>query len=686
MATSRARTRYRETNLMPAEKLLAALAEAAASLPPLEQAGLRIVRHDDRDAWLLIPETEPSSALIASLEAHGGVVGPPEPIGDIVPHPVPGVAAAVAALVHATAVAPEPADAADPVRADPIAGEVLVMVEGSHDRLAEITRALAACAPASRVGGFRDSDEEYLVFRVADTSDLASALAGFAAGPWGGAARYFGCFGAAGALVCCDDGRPTKAALRACARIYSSVLAHAAGHRLAFVVNAATDGTVTVCRFELPHHAGAALDGRKPNLKVVERPLVADDDILERLRHMISARGDGYAVRLDRLPALARTRSPESIRDEIARLEAEWQIAIGLQAAQVKLLRFDHTQVPAMVDALRRLPVSDMNRVQYAFSATADFPIGYHYLKFSTRDVQPLQPFIEGIWRTACGGGPIVHWIDPAWARIYQGGGVRSLVMVPEDHVFSPAFYAFRPQDMDRYLEETVDSWRASAHPERGGERQRPKEPIYLFSPLAAAPSQSRAAGKVRLEVLDGADFTAMTGQIGFINDCLLVAERIDVADFIRSGATVARRREVLAVLSEETASRTSDLSGLAGDLERRLEAQLGDYLARLTTEIEALSRFIAQQGAQVEQLTLESDAILAHVADACGERTALRFMVGTTPSDFAAIAEERQTIETSLTKFIAATNDTIDVSNVRLQDARRRLGEMEAQLQRRRP
>jgi hypothetical protein len=298
--------------------------------------------------------------------------------------------------------------------------------------------------------------------------------------------------------------------------------------------------------------------------------------------------------------------------------------------------------------------------------------------------VQPLRPFIEGIWRTACGGGPIVHWIDPAWARIYQGGRVRSLVMVPEDHVFSPAFHAFRPEDMDRCLEEAVDSWWASAHRER--ERHRPKEPIYLFSPLDAAPAGSHGPGKVRVEVLDGADFTAITGQIGFINDCLLVAERIDVADFIRSGATAARRREILAALGEETASRTSDLTALACDLERRLEAQLGNYLAWLTTEIEALSRFIARQGAQVEQLTLESDVILAHVADACGERAALKFMVGAAPGDFAAIAEERQTIETSLAKIIAATNDTIDVSNVRLHDARRRLSEMEAKLQRRRP
>jgi hypothetical protein len=685
MATSRARLRYRETNLLPAEKLLAALAEAATDLPSLEQAGLRIVQHDDRDAWLLIPASEESSALIASLEAHGCVVGPPEPMGDV-PNPLPGVAAAVAVLLHATAVAPEHAGPPGNERAAPIDGEAMVMVEGSHDSLAEITRALAACAPASRIGGFRDDGEEYLVFHIADTPDLASALAGFAAGPWGHAARYFGCFNAAGALVCCDDGRPTKAALRACARIFSSVLANGAGQRLAFVIDAARRDTVTVRRFELPHHTPAALDGRKPNLKVVERPLLPDDNILERVRQMISARGDGYAVRLDRLPALARSRSPESIRDEIARLEAEWQIAIGLQAAQVKLLRFDHKQVPAMVDGLRRLPVSDMNRVQYAFSASADFPIGYHYLKFSTRDVQPLRPFIEGIWRTACGGGPIVHWIDPAWARIYQGGTVRSLVMVPEDHVFTPAFYAFKPEDMDRHLEETVDSWWTSAHPERARERQRPKEPIYLFSPLAAAPSGGHAPGKVRLEVLDGADFTAITGQIGFINDCLLVTDRIDVADFIRSGATQARRREVLAVLSEETASRASDLTGLAGDLERRLEAQLGSYLRSLTTEIEALSRFIAQQGAQVEQLTIESDVILQHVADACGERAALRFMVGAIPSDFAPIAEERQTIETSLSKIIAATNDTIDVSNVRLQDARRRLGEMEAKLQRRRP
>lgn len=683
MAASRRRPRYRETNLLPAHKLLAALADAAAELPALEQAGLRIVQHDGGDGWLMIPDTAPSSALVASLQAYGCVVGLPEATADV-PDATGGVAAGVAALLHATALTPEHAHGIDAERADPVAGEVLVMIGGAHGGLAETARALAACAPASRVGGFRDNDEEYLVFRVADTPDLGSALAGFAAGPRGAAARYFACFSAGSALVCCEDARPTRAALRAGTRIFSALLADSAAHHYAFVVDAANDGAITVHRFELPRHTAAALDGRKPNLKVVERPLVTDDDVLKRLRQTISARGDGYAVRLDRLPAAARARSPESIRDEIARLEAEWQIAVGLQAAQIKLLRFDHTQLPAMVDGLRRLPVSDIKGVQYAFSASADFPVGYHYLKFSTRDVQPLLPFIEDIWRTACGGGPIVHWIDPAFARIYQGGKVRSLVMVPEDHVFSPAFHAFEPQDMDRHLEETVDAWWAAAGAAPGRERRRPKQPIYLFSPLTAAAPRGEAAGKVRLEVLDGADFTAITAQIGFINDCLLLTERIDVAEFIRSGAALARRREILGVLGEETAARTRDLTAEASELERRLEARLGAYLAWLTREVEVLSRFIARQGAQVAQLTLEADAILAHVADACGERAALRFMVGAIPGDFAAIAEERQAIEKGLAGVIAATNDTIDVSDVRLQDARRRLAEMEAKLQRR--
>ncbi len=676
--------RYRETNLLPASRLLAALAEAADDLPALADAGLRIVRHDDRDGYLLIPERGSSSSLMAALAAAGCVVGPPEPLPDG-PESRPGIAASVAALLHATVVAPERANAMPGDLADPIPGEVLVMIAGGADSLPEITRALAACAPASRVGGFRDDDGEHLVFRVNDTPDLASALGGFAAGPWGRAARYFGCFSAGNALVCCDAGRPAKAALRACARIFSAVLAGSDAHRFAFIVDARGDGAVIVRPFELPRQAPAGLDGRKPNLDVIERPLMADGSVLERLRQSIAACGGGYAVRLDRLPAAARARSPETIRNEIARLEAEWQIAVGFQAPQVKLLRFDHTQVPAMVDALRRLPVSDMNRVQYAFSAAADFPLGYHYLKYSTGDVQPLQPFIECIWRTTCGGGPVVHWIDPAWARLYQGGKIRSLVMVPEDHVFSPAFHAFRPEDMDRHLWETVEAWSASAGAARDSGRERPKEPIYLFSPVSAPASGNPGPARVRVEVLDGADFTAITEQIGFINDYLVVADRIDVADFIRSGAAEARRREILDVLKEQAASRARDLTGMANAFEQTLEAQLGSYLAQLNKEVEVLGRLIERQGAQVEQLMLESDVILGHVADACGERATLRFTLGGIPDDFAAIAEERQLIETGLARLIAVTNDTIDTSSFRLQDAHRRLAELEAKLHRRR-
>jgi hypothetical protein len=690
-------TRYHETALLPAGQMLAVLATVAADpasgLASLAAAGLRVVRYRyDNKAYLLIPETGPSSALIAELEAAGCKADPAEPIPDA--HSHPGFAAGVAALLHATAVAPDSPDAVPGGipggLADPLQDEALVVVAGAHDRLQALSRALTVSVPASRVDGYRNGDEEYLVFRAADNPNLASTLGGFAAGPWGRSADYFECFSAGSALVCFNQGlRPPKTALRACARIFQAVLGGGADHRTAFAVDAAGGDAVAMLRFDLPRRTLAALESRKPGLQVVERALVNDSSVIERLRRSIAAAGDGYAVRLDRLPAAARTRSPESIREEIARLEAEWQIAVGLQQPQIKLLRFDHTQVRAMVDALRRIPIADIHRVQYAFSAAADRAAGYHYLKYTTRDVQPLQPFIECIWREACGGGPIVHWIDPAWATIYQDwnvrqdGSVRSLVMVPEDHVFSPAFYSFTKKDMDRHLWETIAAWSADARGMR--DRQPPPEPIYLFSPLTVPPAGGRGASpaRVRVEILDGTSFTAITGQIGFINRYLLVADHIDIADFIRTGAAEARRRAILDGLRADASSRARELNDLASDLESKLEAQLGNYLALLNREVELLGRSIEAQGVQVERLTLESEIILQHVADACGERAALKFEAHRIPGDFAPVAGERAAIETGLARVITATNDTIENSSTRLQDARRRLAELESKLRR---
>lgn len=676
--------RYRETTLLPAGPMLAVLATVAADpasrLASLAAAGLRVVRYrDDSSAYLLIPETGPSShALIAELEAAGCEAGPAEPVPDAAS--LPGLAAGAALLLHATAVAPDSPDAVPGGSpgglADPLQDEMLVVAAGPQDRLQALSRALTASVPASRVDGYRNGDEEYLVFRAADNPDHASTLGGFAAGPWGRGANCFECFSAGSALVCFDGGlRPAKTALRACARIFQAVLGGGGDHRTAFAVHAA--GPLAVLRFDLPRRTPAALESRKPSLDVVERALANDGGVIENLRRSIAAAGDGYAVRLDRLPAAARTRSPESIRDEIARLEAEWQIAVGLQQPQIKLLRFDHTQVRAMVDALRRIPVADIHRVQYAFSAAADRAAGYHYLKYSTRDVQPLQPFIECIWREACGGGPIVHWIDPAWATIYQGK-VRSLVMVPEDHVFSPAFYSFNAQDMDQHLWDTIAAWSGDG---RGGGRQPPQEPIYLFSPLTG--DRGAAPARVRVEILDGASFTAITEQIGFINQYLLVADHIDIADFIRTGAAEARRRAILDGLRADASTRARELNDLASGLERKLEAQLGNYLALLNREVELLGRSIEAQGAHVERLTLESEIILQHVADACSERAALSFEARRIPGDFAPVAGERAAIETGLAQVIAATNDTIETSGTRLQDARRRLAELESKLRR---
>jgi hypothetical protein len=690
-----ASVKYRETNLLPAGQLLAVLARIAAGqeagqaagrandLAPLVEAGLRVIRYDRRDAYLLIPDIAASSALIVELEAAGCAVGPPEQNPGAASQP--GFAAGVAAVLDATAVALDDPGVAPGDLADPIPDEALVMVAGGDDRLQDQMRAFTASVPAFRLDGVRDGGEEHLVFHVADTPNLESTLGGFAAGPWGSAARCFECFSAGGALVCFSHGRrPAKAALRACAGIFSALLPAVpdGGGRRAFVVEATDDGAVTVLPFELPRRTPAALARKQPAVRVIERLLVTDGRIIDRLRQSIADAGDGYAVRLDRLPAAARPRSAESIREEIGRLEAEWQIAAGLQEPQVTLLRFDHAQLPAMVDALRRLPVSGIDQVSYAFSAASDFPIGYHYLKYSTRDVQPLQPLIECVWLAQCGGGAMVHWVDPAWARIYRGGRgkVRSLVMVPEDHVFSPAFYTFRPEDMDRHLWETIDAWSGAGEALRDRGRPQPEEPIYVFSSL---PSAGGGPARVRVEILDGTRFTPIAKQIGFINDYLLVVDHVDIADFIRTGAEEARRQEIAGRLSDAAAAQAAEMAGRANDLEQQLEAQLGSYLTLLNKEVALLGKSIEQQGAQVRQLTLEADVIVQHVAAACGERAALRFAVSGIPGDFAEIAEELKEIETGLTQVVEAANGAVDATNTRLEWARRRLAELEARLRR---
>lgn len=673
--------RGRESSLLGAAEMLAALAEAAADLGALEAAGLAIMAHDQRTAYVVIPEHPGAAALIAALQSRGARLAPPEAMAPA--DAGPGVAAAAAVLLHAAAVSADGVDTALPV-----ADEVLIVVTAAGDRLTATVAALAAAVPAARVGGFAGGDGDVVVFHGVDRPDAGSVLAAFRQGPFGDACRCLHLYAAGPALVALGDAAPPRAALRACGRILAAVMAPPdRDRRPALAVIADSPGAVTCHGLALPRHTGSGLQGRAPNLRVAARTLTAGDAVLEELRAAIAARGDGHAVRIDRLPAAARRRPAARIRDEIARLEAEWQIAVGLQAAQVRLLRFDHTQLPAMVDALRRLPQADMSRVGYAFAAAADYPIGCHFLKFSARDTAPLRPFIETVWRAACGGGPIAFWVDPGFARIHARGGVRSLVMVPEDHTLNPPFHAFQPGDIDRHLERTVALWAAppgTAGDDGSDAAAALREPIYVFSPDPPGP-RGAGTGKVRLEVLDGDGFAALTTGIGFINDCLVVADRIDVDDFIRTGAVAARRREVLTRLSEEEAARTRDLDGRAHDLETALTARLGDYLSWLTGEIETLSRFIAERGEEVERLAGASDAVLGRLAAACGEAASLKFSTGLMADGVVALDDDRHAIETGLARIIAATHDTIASGNARLEDARRRLAEVEARLARRR-
>lgn len=672
--------RCRESSLLAPGELLSALADASGELAELAAAGLTIVLHDRRSAYVVIPEPAPAAALIAALQARGARVAPPEPAA-VVPGAGPGVAAAAAVLLHAAGLAGDDAEPALPVN-----DETLVLVTAAGDRLAGAVRALAAAVPAARVGGFTGDDGDVVVFHGVDRRDAGSALAAFRNGPFSDACRCLDLYAAGPAVVALAGAAPPRAALRACGRILTAVMAPDRDHRPALVVAAEASGAVTVHALALPGDPGWGLHGRPPNLRVTAHQLTAGEAVLADLRAAIAARGDGHAVRIDRLPTAARRRPAARIRDEIARLEAEWQIAVGLEAAQVRLLRFDHTQLPALADALRRLPQADMDRVGYAFAAAVDYPIGCHFLKFSARDTAPLRPFVETVWRAACGGGPMAFWVDPGFARIHARGGVRSLVMVPEDHALNPPFHAFQPADIDRHLAHTVALWAAPPGADAALAPPTPaaalREPVYVFSPDPPGP-RGAGAGKVRLEVLDAAGFAPLTTGIGFINDCLVVADRIDVDDFVRTGAVAARRREVLTRLSEDEAARTRDLDARAQALETALTARLGDYLSWLTAEVETLSQFIAERGAEVEKLATAADDVLGRLALACGEAASLKFATGTMAERLVALDDDRHAIETGLARIIAATNDTVTTGNARLEDTRRRLAEVEARLAR---
>lgn len=302
----------------------------------------------------------------------------------------------------------------------------------------------------------------------------------------------------------------------------------------------------------------------------------------------------------------------ERLGDEIRRLEERAVYLEGLRAPAWHLLRFGPHALPALADALRRFPASDLEGglIRYGFQASPRDPAGMHYLLFRPGSAAMAEPFPEWRWRGA-DGAPIAYRLDPFWAHFYQDRDAASLVFVPERHALYPPLHSWERGDMDARLRALMAAW----FPDDDAVTRLPARPVYVFSPGADA--------AIRIEVLDFAGFVPVRERIGWINRNLELLEAVPASELIGQMGEAAGRLSLAVRLARDADGAAGRLRVRSAEAAAAMRAELAALLDGLTGEIaetaERMRRVTAAVGERHQDLAALNDT-LAEVTRAADE------------------------------------------------------------------
>ena len=304
-------------------------------------------------------------------------------------------------------------------------------------------------------------------------------------------------------------------------------------------------------RLVLPDHAfvdsievGFALDASvrvSTLVRDVETP-----DLVTQLREQAPSRG--YRMTLESTRAVEEAgRDLDRLRSQQAYLTQRIAYAESLHRPRPRLLRCNSHQLAALAHTIYSFSPESLfatrPHVRYAYRATRQEPAGLHYLWIDPEAVRrtpdPL-PLYES-------SPPIRFWLDPTWGRHYhEEGGAAGCVFVPEGTALAPPLHAWIPGDMDEHLR------RVFARPSGRGQSTAASSGscVYILD------HEAGETGALELTVFERDAFKPIDASINWINDNIIVADRLDVVHLLSATAATARA-DLLAADATDAASAT---------------------------------------------------------------------------------------------------------------------------------
>lgn len=333
-----------------------------------------------------------------------------------------------------------------------------------------------------------------------------------------------------------------------------------------------------------------------------------DDQLAGQIRE--GAPNEGYRLHLRHTELRQDDRGRiQELSEQRALLDEELSILHGFSQPQPQLYCFEETQLASLVSTLASLNPNELNsgNVLYGFHGPQTGLPGRHFLLMNE---SVLRTGLERLayWDNAA-ERPVKFWVDPRWAEVYQPGGARSLVFVPEGTVLAPDFHSWDVGTMDAYLHEVMKGWYSGDF----ATQELPPQPIYIF--------EEDIGQTVRLSVLGMSDFLpfASPDVVSWLNDGLVVIHRSDdIRNYISEVSNVSSRKESIEQAHREVALLESALEEHIRQSSDVISSRTVHIVESLTAELAVLEQSTSQlvERARTLNATLTAlDGLYNHTA-----------------------------------------------------------------------
>lgn len=384
----------------------------------------------------------------------------------------------------------------------------------------------------------------------------------------------------------------------------------------------------------------------------------------------------GYRVRLDEIAdRTVLERDVEVLREEIAEREAEIELIRALSAPQLRLLRFTDAQLPALVDALSRLPPALFQSadLRYAAAHAAGRAEPAHFILYDPARVALEGYLREHTWRGETEDHPIRYWLDPHAARAMDRDSARILVFAPVRHRLLPAIDSFGGR-----LGETLRLIMGNLFADASAVLDAPgAEPVFLFSPATLG------GADMDVELLDLRWFEPLHLSLKWINDYMVVrAPRVPDRAMLARLAEDLYEGQVAADLHTAADVARTGLVAAWDQAEAEVQATIDAVVQHVATEIDRSAERMQMGRAYLADAQKRMDRMDALVAEMQGRVAGAVAATGDMAEIPGKLAQERYRMVADLMAEIEAGDRAVAEAAARVEAQRDRLAALLDRLQ----